>query len=63
MKRMFAKFDVFFMIRFLNNFGETSHYVPVDVEIAVGELLDYYGVIRSDNLYDDILELDASVLN
>jgi hypothetical protein len=62
-KRMFAKFDVFFMIRFLNNFGETSDYVPVDVEIAVCELLDYYGVIRSENLYDDILELDVSVPN
>ncbi len=62
-KRMFAKFDVFFMIRFLNNFGETSDYVPVDVEVAVGELLEYYGVIRSENLYDDILELDVSVPN
>jgi len=62
-KRMFAKFDVFFMIRFLNNFGEISDYVPVDIEIAVGELLDYYGVILSKNLYDDILELDVSVPN
>ena len=62
-KRMFTKFDVFFMIRFLNNFGETSDYVPVDVEVAVSELLDYYGATSIGNLYDDILELDVSIPN
>lgn len=62
-KRMFAKFDVFFMIRFLNGFDEQSDFAPVEVEIVVCELLDYYGVIRSENLYDDILELDISVPN
>ena len=62
-KRMFAKFDVFFMIRFLNSFGETSGFAPVDVEVAVAELLDYYAVTRTENLYEDILELDVSIPN
>ena len=62
-KRMFAKFDVFFMIRFLNSFGEDSDYAPVDIEIAVGELIDYYAVMRTKNLYEDILELDVSIPN
>ena len=62
-KRMFAKFDVFFMIRFLNSIGEHSDYAPLDVEGAIYELLDYYGVTPTRNLYDDIFELDVSIPN
>ena len=62
-KRMFAKFDVFFMIRFLNSFDESSAYAPVEVEVAAGQLLDYYAVNHTDNLYDDILSLDVSMPN
>ncbi len=62
-KRMFAKFDVFFMIRFLNGFDEQSDFAPVEVEIVVSELLDYYGVTSVKNLYEDILELDVSISN
>lgn len=62
-KRMFAKFDVFFMIRFLNGFDEQSDFAPVEVEIVVSELLDYYGVTSVKNLYEDILELDVSIPN
>ncbi|MBQ2572910.1 MAG: hypothetical protein II575_01725 [Bacteroidales bacterium] len=62
-KRMFAKFDVFFMIRFLNGFDEQSDFAPVEVEIVVGELLDYYDVTSVKNLYEDILELDVSISN
>lgn len=62
-KRMCAKFDVFFMIRFLNGFDEQSDFAPVEVEIVVSELLDYYGVTSVKNLYEDILELDVSISN
>ncbi len=62
-KRMCAKFDVFFMIRFLNGFDEQSDFAPVEVEIVVSELLDYYGVTSVKNLYEDILELDVSIPN
>ena len=60
---MFSRFDVFFMIRFLNSFDEQTDYAPVDVAVAVGELLDYYGVTQNGDLYDDILELDVSIPN
>ena len=62
-KRMFAKFDVFFMIRFLNGFGDQSDYAPVEVEDATCELLDYYGITPIKDLYEDILELDISIPN
>ena len=62
-KRMFAKFDVFFMIRFLNSFGESSKYPVVEVEDAVIQLLKYYGAVSSDIIYDDILALDLSESN
>lgn len=62
-KRMFAKFDVFFMIRFLNSFGESSKYPAVEVEDAVIQLLDYYGLSYADNLYDSVFSLDVSVQN
>ncbi len=62
-KRMFAKFDVFFMIRFLNSFGESSKYPIVEVEKAVIQLLNYYRLESSDNIYDDILALDISESN
>jgi hypothetical protein len=60
---MFAKFDVFFMIRFLNSFGEVSKYPAVEVEEAVIQLLGYYGVPSAGNIYDDIFALDMSVPN
>lgn len=62
-KRMFAKFDVFFMIRFLNGFDEQSDFAPVEVEVVVSEILDYYGITSVKNLYEDILELDVSIPN
>lgn len=62
-KRLHAKFDVFFMIRFLNSFGESSTYPPVDIEIAANQLIDYYDVVRAGDLYDDIFALDVSVTN
>ena len=62
-KRMFAKFDVFFMIRFLNSFDEFSEYPAVEVDDAVIHLLGYYGLSSSDNLYDDIFSLDISLQN
>ena len=60
---MFTKFDVFFMIRFLNSFDKTSKFPPVEIEFAAKELLDYYGFKNNKNLYDDIFALDISCDN
>ena len=46
-----------------NTFDEQSDFAPVEVEIVVSELLDYYGVTSVKNLYEDILELDVSIPN
>lgn len=62
-KRMFTKFDVFFMIRFLNSFEKTSKFPPVEIEFAAKELLDYYDIKSNKNLYDDIFALDISCDN
>ncbi len=62
-KRMFAKFDVFFMIRFLNGFDEFSAFPPQEVEIVATKLLKYFNYEMTNCLYDNLLNLDLSVLN
>lgn len=62
-KRMFTKFDVFFMIRFLNGFTESSMYPPEDIEIAAMKLLDNYGYNRGNDLYRNVLSLDCATSN
>ena len=62
-KRMFSRFDVFFMIRFLNSFDETSVFPPKDVQDVVAELLENYSVDVRGSFYDEILALDCSVSN
>jgi len=37
-KRLFSKFDAFFVIKFLNSFSEKSRYPPMDVTEAAGRL-------------------------
>lgn len=62
-KRMTDKFDVFFMIRFLNGFGSESKFPPQEVESAAKSLLEYYGEHESGDLYKDLLSLDVKARN
>ena len=62
-KRMFAKFDVFFMIRFLNGFDESIIYPPEEIEVAVVKLLEYYGDKDVENLYSKVLSIDCATAN
>lgn len=62
-KRMFTKFDVFFMIRFLNSFSESTIYPPEEIEIAVAKLLDYYRNSNLNNLYEDLFSIDCTITN
>ncbi|MBQ4475861.1 MAG: glycosyltransferase family 2 protein [Bacteroidales bacterium] len=62
-KRMFAKFDVFFMIRFLNSFSESKIYPPEEIEAAVAKLLEYYGDKDVENLYSKVLSIDCATAN
>lgn len=41
-KRLFSKFDAFFVVKFLNSFNNDSHYPLIKVQDAVTFLLDYY---------------------
>ncbi len=62
-KRMFTKFDVFFMIRFLNTFSESTIYPPEEIEIAVARLIEFYGDNDAENLYHKVLSLDCTTAN
>ena len=62
-KRMFTKFDVFFMIRFLNSFSESTIYPPEEIEVAVAKLLEFYGDNIVDDLYHKVLYLDCTTAN
>ncbi|MBR5983199.1 MAG: glycosyltransferase family 2 protein [Bacteroidales bacterium] len=62
-KRMFTKFDVFFMIRFLNSFSESTIYPPEEIEVEVAKLLEFYGDIVDEDLYHRLLSLDCTTAN
>lgn len=62
-KRMFTKFDVFFMIRFLNSFSESTIYPPDEIESAVAKLLDFYGDNDVENIYYKVFFLDCKTAN
>jgi hypothetical protein len=57
-RRMYDKFDAFFIVKFLNSLNGSSDYPPVDVEAAAKELLSYYGINKITDLYRQITELD-----
>lgn len=57
-KRIFAKFDVFFMIRFLNSYNESEIFRPQEIEIAAENLLNYYHKEHSIDVYTEIMKLD-----
>ncbi len=41
-KRLFSKFDAFFIIKFLNSFTDTDNYPPMEVAKAAKRLQEYY---------------------
>ncbi|MDR1524374.1 MAG: hypothetical protein LBS79_03815, partial [Tannerella sp.] len=58
-KRMYDKFDAFFVVKFLNTFNDNnSAYPPVDVREAGKILLNCYGVAETEDLYETITKLD-----
>lgn len=59
-KRMYDRFDAFFIVKFLNTFNHSPEFPPVDVLEAGRILLDHYGVTPSADLYEEILSLDIS---
>ena len=59
-KRLFSKFDAFFVIKFLNSFDNDSDYSPIDVMEAAKLLMTYNGVEKIDDIYNFIFELDIT---
>lgn len=64
-KRLYSKFDAFFIIKFLNSFNEESKYPPSDVLKAAKYLLEFYEVNPVDysieGIYNDIFNLDIQI--
>jgi len=58
-KRMYDKYDGFFIIRFLNSFDDASAFPPMDVLEAARLLLNDYGIQHIDNPYTQMLTLDS----
>ena len=61
-KRLYSKFDAFFVIRFLNFFNTSKSFPPKELFEEIKKLLDYYKVSVSDfsqeNIYKIIYNLD-----
>jgi glycosyltransferase involved in cell wall biosynthesis len=58
LKRLFSKFDAFFIIKFLNSFTGNSNYPPVEITEAAKQLLKYYKVEENEPIYNAVLKLD-----
>jgi hypothetical protein len=61
LKRMYDKFDAFFIVKFLNMFNNSRIYPPVEVVKAGRDLLKYYGIAETEDLYETITMLDFNV--
>jgi hypothetical protein len=57
-KRMYANFDAFFIVKFLNTFNNSITYPPTDVMEAGRILLEHYGVNGQNDIYEEIRLLD-----
>jgi len=57
-KRLFLKFDAFFIVKFLNSFNTESNFPPMDVLEAATLLLQHYEVGKTDDIYNAMLKLD-----
>jgi hypothetical protein len=57
-KRMYDRFDAFFVVKFLNTFNNSAQYPPSEVTAAAGMLLECYGMKASLDLYSDLVLAD-----
>jgi hypothetical protein len=60
-KRLFSKFDAFFVVKLLNSFDKNSDYPPKDILESAEELLKYYDRYINNSVYNSILELDCNI--
>jgi hypothetical protein len=64
-KRLYSKFDAFFVIKFLNSFDNNSEYPPIDIIEAASLLLTNYGIATKttnlEKIYTDIFRLDLEL--
>jgi len=58
LKRMYDKFDAFFIVKFLNSANHKKAFPAVDVIEAGKAILQYYGKTTEQDLYDQIFLLD-----
>lgn len=61
LKRMYDKFDAFFIVKFLNSPDHKKAFPPVDILEAGNALLRYYGKVPGQDLYRQILLLDREI--
>lgn len=57
-KRMYDKFDAFFIVKFLNSPAHKTAFPPMNVQEAASTLLTYYNIIPEQYIYEQILLLD-----
>ena len=66
-KRLYSKFDAFFVIRFLNFFNSSELFSPKELIEEVKKLLDFYQISVTDfshqNIYNIIEKLDNNINN
>ena len=64
-KRLYSKFDAFFIIRFLNFFNNSKDFPPQELFEEVEKMLDYYKIHTNDfsmeNIYNIIDNLDMNM--
>lgn len=62
LKRIYSKFDAFFIIKFLNSFTENGNYPPTEVVESAKLLLDWYNIEYDESdIYEKLVELDISI--
>ena len=59
LKRMYDRFDGFFVIKFLNSFDAASAFPAMDVNEAAKSFLSHHGIRNDDSLYVQFLTLDC----
>ena len=63
-KRMYDKFDAFFIVKFLNTFDINSTYPPIDVFDAGEIILNYYNsgspedIVTPESMYEAVASMD-----
>ncbi|MCL2598010.1 MAG: glycosyltransferase family 2 protein [Paludibacter sp.] len=62
LKRLYSKFDAFFVIKFLNSFNNSEVFPLIELFEAIKKLFDYYKIytdnFSAENIYKIIYDLD-----